>query len=249
MNHRQRDIVKWINQNGRHSITALAAVFEVSVQTIRSDIRLLSERGLVLRNHGEVVPFPNRENISFDQRRIHNMQGKLRIAELALSKINDYQSIFLGSGSTVAEVAKALEIKKELHVMTSNLHAARVLSDHTTGELTIAGGKIRKRDQDVIGADAVNFFQKYRADVGIFSVSAIDKQGMLFDFTDDDISALEVLVNNCHYRILVIDSTKFEKESRCVWGRLSDINCLITDRAPAQYLLSKIRAFGVEVLF
>ncbi|MGB2064144.1 MAG: DeoR/GlpR family DNA-binding transcription regulator [Marinomonas gallaica] len=248
MNHRQLDIVQWINQHGRQSIQAIASAFDVSVQTIRSDVRLLHEKGLVLRSHGEVVPFPNRENISFTQRQIHNAAGKERIAQQCLERITDHQSVFLGSGSTVAELAKVLHHKQGLHVMTPNLHAARIISQHTDGELTVAGGRVRKRDQDVVGADAVKFFQRYRADVGVFSVSAIDKQGVLYDFTDDDINALEAIVDNCHYRILVVDSTKFERSSRCVWTRLSDIDCIITDRPLAPYLQSKIASLGVEIV-
>ncbi|RUM54564.1 MAG: DeoR/GlpR transcriptional regulator [Marinomonas sp.] len=249
MNQRQLDIIQWINVNGRQPLQAVADAFGVSVQTIRSDVRLLSEKGLLLRNHGEVVPFPNRENISFNQRQIYNAEGKRRMAELCLQQISDYQSVFLGSGSTVAELAKCLNEKEDLHVMTTNLHAARIISEHPKGELTVAGGKVRKRDQDIVGADAVRFFQKYRADVGVFSVSAIDKHGVLFDFTDDDISSLEALVDNCHYRVLMVDSTKFDRASRCVWTRLKDIDCLITDRQPPAYLQSKITSLGVKLIY
>ncbi len=249
MNRRQLDIIQWVNLHGRQSVQSLAEQFEVSLQTLRSDVRLLSEKGFVLRSHGEVVPYPNRENISFSQRQQYNGEGKRHMAELCLRQIADYQSLFLGSGSSIVEVAKLLNQREGLHVMTTNLHAARVLSEQESGELVVAGGKVRKRDQDVVGADAIKFFQKYRADVGVFSVSAIDRQGMLYDFRDDDISSLEALVDNCHFRILVVDSTKFERASRCVWTRMQDIDCLITDRAPSAYMQSKIASLGVNLLY
>ncbi|WP_191603225.1 DeoR/GlpR family DNA-binding transcription regulator [Marinomonas algicola] len=249
MNKRQQDIVQWINKNGRKSLNDVADEFSVSVQTIRTDIRHLTERGLLLRSHGEVVPFPNRQNIRFDQRRIRNLEGKQRIADLCITKITDYQSVFLGTGSSVSEVASRLNELKGLQVMTCNLHAARNLCEHPDCELTIAGGRVRKRDQDVIGGDAVRFFQRYRADVGIFSVAAINKEGELFDFTDEDIMSLETLVDNAHYRILLLDSTKFDLESRCVWNRVNNYHCLITDVKPSQLLLSKLQAQGIEVLY
>ncbi|MEL0635457.1 DeoR/GlpR family DNA-binding transcription regulator [Marinomonas sp. TI.3.20] len=249
MNKRQYEIVQWVNKNGRRSLNDVADAFSVSVQTVRSDIRLLADRGLILRNHGEAIPFPHRENISFDQRKIRNLEGKLRIADLCMSKITNYQSLFLGTGSSVSEVAANLDSLKGLQVMTTNLHAARNLCEHPDCELTIAGGQVRKRDQDVVGGDAVRFFQRYRADIGIFSVAAMNKNGELFDFTDDDIMALEALVDNSQYRILVLDSTKFDLESRCVWRRVCDYHCLITDIKPSQWLLSKLHSQGVEVLY
>lgn len=249
MNKRHYDIVQWVNKHGRQTLQSTADEFGVSVQTIRSDIRILAEKGLVLRSHGEVIPFPHRENVSFDQRRIRNAIGKKHIANLCINKIADYQSIFLGSGSSVAEVASQLNAFQGLQVMTTNLHAARNLCEHPDCELTISGGRVRMRDQDVIGGDAMLFFQRYRADIGIFSVATVNKHGNLFDFTDDEVMARQALVEHCHYRILVIDSTKFEKESRCLWGKMSDYDCVITDQKPSSSLLSMLHYQGVEILY
>jgi len=249
MNQRHHEIVQWVNEQGRQTLQDVANQFAVSVQTIRSDIRLLAEKGLLLRSHGEVIPFPHRENISFDQRRIRNAEGKKRIADLCISKISNYQSIFLGSGSSVAAVAGQLNDFQGLQIMTTNLHAARNLCEHPDCELTISGGKVRMRDQDVIGGDAMRFFQRYRADIGLFSVAATNKHGDLFDFTDEEVMAREALVNHCHYRILLLDSIKFEKESRCFSGKMSDYDCVITDQKPSESLLSNLKYQGVEVLY
>ncbi|GAB3483498.1 DeoR/GlpR family DNA-binding transcription regulator [Marinomonas epiphytica] len=249
MNKRHYEIVQWVNSTGRQSLQAVADHFSVSVQTVRADIRVLAEKGLVLRSHGEVIPFPHRENISFDQRRMRHATGKQRIAHLCIEKVADYQSLFLGSGSTVAEVASLLSQYKGLQVMTTNLHAARNLCEHPDCELTISGGRVRMRDQDVIGGDAMRFFQRYRADIGLFSVAATNKHGHLFDFTDEEVMAREALVEHCHYRILLIDSTKFDKESRCLWGKMSDYDCVITDQKPSQALESLLNYQGVELLY
>ncbi len=249
MSKRHYEIVQWVNLHGRQTIQSLADEFKVSVQTIRADIRALAEQGLVLRSHGEVIPFPHRENISYDQRQIRNVSGKRHIAELCAAKITDYQSVFLGSGSTVAEVSRALMEHKGLQIMTSNLHAARHLCASSDCELTIAGGHVRKRDQDVIGGDAMRFFQRYRAEVGVVSVGSVDRQGRLYDYNDDEVMAREALISHCAYRILVIDSAKFDTESRCVWGQMSDYHCVITDKAPEAALLSRLLAAGVEVVY
>ncbi|MFC3852024.1 DeoR/GlpR family DNA-binding transcription regulator [Salinispirillum marinum] len=249
MNQRQYEIVQRVNQLGKTSVMDVAKHFDVSVQTVRSDIRYLAERGLILRNHGEVLPFPHRENISYDQRRIRNLHGKERMAALCAGKISDYQSLFMGTGSSVAEVANHLTHFVGLKVMTNNLHVVSNLCSHQDCEITVAGGRVRKRDQDVVGGDAVKFFERYRADVGMFSVAAINRRGVLFDFTDEDIDSLDSLVLNSHYRILLADNTKFESESRCVWDNLSKCHCLITDSKPPKYLLNKLSAAGVEVLY
>ena len=166
---RRQQLLQRIHSQGRQSVDSLAGEFGVSVQTLRGDIRHLADKGLVLRRQGEVLPFPEQENIGYDQRQIVNVAGKRQIAARAVSLVQDHQALFLGTGTTVEQLADVLSDKQGLHIMTNNLHALIKLCQLKC-ELVVAGGRVRRRDQDVIGGDAWRFFQRYRADVGIVSV-------------------------------------------------------------------------------
>ncbi|MGP9797160.1 DeoR/GlpR family DNA-binding transcription regulator [Halomonas sp. 86] len=247
LNERRRALLERVRQEGRHSLEALADQFGVSVQTLRGDIRFLAEKGMVLRRHGEVLPFPDRENIDYDQRQIVNEAGKHHIARQAASLIQPHQSLFLGTGTTVEQLADALHDKQGLHIMTNNLHALIRLSALEC-ELVVAGGRVRRRDQDVIGGDAWRFFQRYRADVGIVSVGGMDAHGNLFDYNDDEVMAREALLANAALRVLVLDSTKFDLPLRCTAGQLADYDAVITDVALPDRLRSPLAAQGVRFL-
>ena len=166
-----------------------------------------STTGLVLRRHGEVLPFPDQENIGYDQRQIVNVAGKRQIAARAASLVQNHQALFLGTGTTVEQLADALSDKQGLHIMTNNLNALIKLCQLKC-ELVVAGGRVRRRDQDVIGGDAWRFFQRYRADIGIVSVGGMDSQGQLYDYNDDEVMAREALLAHAGYRVLVLDKTK-----------------------------------------
>lgn len=112
---RRRAVLARVRGEGRQTLAALAHHFGVSVQTLRGDIRVLAEQGMILRRHGEVMPFPDQENVGYDQRQIVNQEGKRHIARQAASLISNHQSLFLGTGTTVEQLADALRDKQGLH--------------------------------------------------------------------------------------------------------------------------------------
>lgn len=248
MHKRRQSITELVNTRGRIDLQQLAETFDVSVQTIRTDVRILAQQGLVLRNHGEVMPFPHRENISYDQRRIRNAAGKRKIGAICAGWLNGFQSLFLGTGSTLAELAAQLGPLPELQVYTNNLHAARLLCEHQDCTLTVAGGRVRLRDQDVIGGDALRFFQRYHADIAITSVGAMDSNGRLFDYNDDEVMAREAMLEQSRFHVLLIDSSKFDNSAPCSAGHLEQYDLVVTDTPLPTRLQGQLLAGGGKLL-
>ncbi|MXF47563.1 DeoR family transcriptional regulator [Raoultella sp. Lac2] len=228
---RRSAIVTLVTERGEISIEALSRYFSVSLQTIRSDLRDLTAQGLLLRRHGMVAPFA-RENIAYKQREIVNINGKRWIGEQVAQLLCAAQSCFLGTGTTVEMVARALPENRPLAVFTNNLHAAQPLSRLPGCELTIAGGRIRKRDLDIIGSDAQTFFSRYRVDIGVVSVGGIGETGDLYDFNDDEVVARLALTASADVTVLVIDSTKFGRTALCRNGHVGDFDYVVSERAP-----------------
>jgi len=239
LHQRRHQLLLVVNTEGRQSIEDLARRFNVSIQTIRADVRALVERGLVMRRHGEVVPPPTRENAAYGHRQIVNHKGKQAIARLCLNLISDDQTLMLGTGTTVEHLASLLRVRSGLNVITNNFHAAHILCEHQDCSLTIAGGRMRKRDFDVIGGDTLQFFKRYEADVGVVSVGGLSERGKLYDYNDEEVMARESLMQASRTRILVVDSCKFGIETHCTTATLGDFDAVITD----QPLNERVRAY------
>lgn len=247
LHRRRQKLLAVINTEGSQSTEQLARRFNVSIQTLRSDIRALVERGLVMRRHGEVAPPPTRENVAYGQRQIVNQTGKQIIARLCLNLIQDHQTLILGTGTTIEHLASLLRMRIGMSVITNNFHAAHILSDHPDCSLTIAGGRMRKRDFDVIGGDTLRFFQRYQADVGVVSVGGLSK-GKLYDYNDDEVMAREALMQASRTRILVVDSSKFGVETHCTTATLSDFDAVITDQPLSDHERAYYASHGVRFL-
>ncbi|MCG8709843.1 DeoR/GlpR transcriptional regulator [Brenneria sp. 4F2] len=230
---RRRAITIMVTEQGARSIEQLAAHFSVSLQTLRSDVRELTEQGLLLRRHGLVAPFA-RENIGYQQREIINVDGKRWIGEQAAALLGEYQHCFLGTGTTVEMVARALPADTRLTVFTNNIHAAEPLSHLPGCDLIMAGGRVRKRDLDIIGGDALAFFSHYRVAIGVVSVGGVGEAGELYDFNDDEVKARLALLAGAAVKVLVVDSAKFGRTALCQNGSIADFHYVVSDRPPSK---------------
>ena len=72
-------------------------------------------------------------------------------------------------------------------VITSHVAVALALSERTDFEIILAGGTVRKRDQAVTGAAAVEFLQRFKVAYGIFGIGTIDDDGELLDYDYRDV--------------------------------------------------------------
>ncbi|MEJ2763708.1 DeoR/GlpR family DNA-binding transcription regulator [Photobacterium sp. MCCC 1A19761] len=236
---RRHIIVQKVISEGEKSVEELSRWCQVSLQTIRADIRFLTERGKVFRTHGGVAAF-QRENVEYHSRECLNREGKKRIGKAAASYLHRASNCFLGTGTTVEMVARAMNKETELDVFTNNLYAASYLCEYPKVNITIAGGKLRKRDQDIIGGGALNFFQRYRAQIGVVSVGGIDSEGYLYDYNDTEVMAREALCRSAQFTILVVDSGKMGVVASCQNGHVNDFDLVVADFSPTQEIQSRL---------
>ena len=72
---------------GSISVEALAEQFGVTLQTVRRDVKLLADAGLLARFHGGVrVPSSTTENIAYRQRQHAQREAKQRIARAVAAR-------------------------------------------------------------------------------------------------------------------------------------------------------------------
>lgn len=227
---RRDRILTITHERGTISVETLAEIIGVTTQTIRRDISQLCNEHLLRRKHGGVERFEWPLNAPYDQRVATNPSAKRAIAEAAAALIPDGSTIFISIGSTPTMVAEALKRNKRLTVMTNNLNAAMALSDESTNRVILPGGEIRLPDRDLIGDETAAFFENYRAEFGIFGVAGVADDGALLDFHASEVRIREKIRENCRTSLLVMDSTKLNRDAPAVGGSLFEIDQIIMDQ-------------------
>lgn len=247
--HKRRDqIIALLLANETLTAAALAERLDVSVQTIRTDLRDLDEASLVQRRNGLVRLRQQSENIGYSPRMSLARLEKQHIAFVVKNLISDGARVALGTGTTVEHCANMLVTKEKLFVASNNIHAVMALQMAPEAVVVIAGGAVRLRDMDMIGSASVNFFANHRVDVAVFSCGGVSATGEVLDYNMDEIAARKAIVECARETILVFDSTKYDRDLPCRMHALWDYDKVVTWGTIDTALKAQCAAHGCEVI-
>ncbi|MBE1283975.1 MAG: DeoR family transcriptional regulator [Rhodobacteraceae bacterium] len=245
---RQSEILTLLQQQERVEVDALASRFDVSSQTIRTDLRELSERGLLSRVHGGAVRLSSAASRDYTERRKLNGLAKEKMGVLAAELIPENCSVTLNIGTSTEQVARALAGHQGLTVLSNNINIISMLMDSRNQELILVGGAVRPSDGAIVGEDAVEFISRYKTDFAIIGASALDEDGAILDHDAREVSVARAILKNARTRILVCDGSKFERSAPVRICAVSDLDVLITDRAPPAAFAKVAKAAGTRIL-
>lgn len=242
---RLRAILALVRSRGFQSIDTLALQFGVTPQTIRRDANLLCSRGLCRRRHGGIDLPAEGENLAYPARQVLNREAKYRIAQCVAAHIPDGASVFFGIGTTPAQCAEVLAEREGLRVMTNNLNVALAFAGNPSCDVTIAGGRLRNLDRDIVAGEAHDFFGRYAAEYGIYGVGGVAEDGSLLDFSSDEVLMRGELARHCRQRLLVVDHSKFGRSATVRGGAITEASIVFTDQPLPAAIDRLLAAAGV----
>jgi len=235
-----------------HHDADIAADLAVSDMTIRRDLIELEREGLVERTHGGAIAAEGAAGHPVDQvepefeaRLRRNRDAKERIARAALALMEGQRTVALDVGTTTFVLARHLAGQAGIRVFTNSLRIADLLGAGR-GEVYIAGGQIRGDEKTVCGPMAVAQFEQLWFDIAFLGVSGITEDG-LFDYSMDDSEMKRAYVRRATRKVLLCDSSKFQRMSLVRIAALADIDAMITDAPPPADLAAALAAAKVGV--
>ena len=193
-NPRHDQLLTLIADRGYMNIDELAQLLDVSTQTVRRDIRKLSEQGLITRHHGGAGRASSVVNTAFEQREVSLTEEKRAIAEAIADYIPDGSTIFITIGTTVEHVARALLNHNHLRIITNSLRVAHILYKNPRFEVMVPGGTLRPHNGGIIGPAAMAFISGFRADYLVTSVGAIEQDGAMMEFDVNEASMVKTMM-------------------------------------------------------
>ena len=188
---RQEAIIELLQAHGIVEVDDLAERFGVTTQTIRMDLRDLSDRGRVTRTRGGATLIESATNRQYTERRKLRAAEKRAIGQLAASLIPNKCSVALNIGTTTEQVASALAGHRDLVVLSNNVNVINRLINTRATELHLVGGAVRPSDGAVIGGEAVEFISRYKVDYSIIGASALDSDGAILDFDAREVAVAD----------------------------------------------------------
>jgi DeoR family transcriptional regulator, glycerol-3-phosphate regulon repressor len=246
-NPRQSLLIDEVRARGSVSVEALADRFEVTLQTVRRDVKLLSDAGLLARFHGGVrVPSSTTENIEYLQRQMLNEPAKQRIARAVAARVPAGCSLIINIGTTTEAIARELLRHKGLRVITNNLNVAAILSGNPDCEVIVAGGIVRSRDRGIVGEMTVDFIQQFKVDIGLIGISGIEADATLRDYDFREVKVARAIIEHSREVWVAADHSKFNRPAMVELARFEQIDMLFTDAPPPAPFPQLLSGAGVN---
>ena len=248
---RRREIVRLLKHEGSVTVEDLVRRFKVSAVTLRADLGELADQGILVRSYGgAMLPQDPHQEFPFRIKKTIHHAEKVRIGRAAARLIQPYQRVILDSGTTSAEVARALKQANPagITVITHAINIAQEFIDCPNISVIMLGGVMRHVSGSFVGPQAEHLLSELHADHFFLGVDGLDPE---FGLSTPDLleAQLNTLMMSVSQEVSVIaDSSKFGRRSLSNIGDVNQVRRLVTDDGASPEVLAALRRKGLEVI-
>lgn len=247
-------IVNLLKEHKTMSVNALSDALHVSDMTIRRDISLLQNNGLLERSYGIAKYIDNKEvlidgnqyyDISLEK--IKNFDKKEKIGIYAAKLINPQDFILIDSGTTTYRMVRHIDQSMPFRALCYNFSILSELQCNQNVDILFAGGYYHKEDQMFTSKENTDFIRHVRANKTFISASGFhDKLGITC-IHPHEVDNKQAIIASSACTILLMDSTKFGLVKPSFFAPLSAINILVTDSGITDEWKNIAQNFGIDV--
>lgn len=246
---RQRRILAEIEQRQRIHVAQICQEFGVSEATARRDLEVLAEQGKVQRVHGGAIAVHAAPpELPVNDRSNEQHEEKQRIGAAAAALVRDGETVFISSGTTALEVARALRQRQNLTIITNSLPVINTLAGQPGITVITLGGMLRPTEQSFIGHIAEQSLAEVRADKVIFGIRSIHlDQGLTNEYLPETRTDRAILKIGREV-IVVGDHTKMGRISTAFVAPITAVNTLVTDHDTPEEFVAALEERGITVV-
>lgn len=249
-NKRQCDIIRYLSEVKYAKAEQLAALYQVSMETIRRDLVDLEKDSSIKRIRGGAVYNNLRaKELEYAKKMEHNQQEKYLIAKIADEYINDGDAIAINNGSTTYALAKCLQYtKKSLTIVTNSPDIALILSEGEENQVFLTSGYLRKHNKSLIGGMCNECLGNFRVDKTILSIDGISIEDGVTEYHAEEAATLRKMLEIGHTKIILCEFSKFSEVAFNKICSAGDIDYVFTDSNISAKEIKAWNDIGVKVL-
>lgn len=213
LNPRQKEIVQYLSEAKFAKAEQLAAMFNVSMETIRRDLLELEKNSSVKKVRGGAVYNAMRaKELEFQKKMENNQQGKYAIAKIAMEYIEDGDAIAMNNGAATLALAKCMQgVRSGLTVVTNSPDIAMILSEDETNQVYVSSGYLRKHNKSLIGSMCNECIGSFKVDKTILSVDGISMADGVTEYNTEEAATLRKMVEIGRITMLLCEFSKFQE--------------------------------------
>lgn len=243
---RQDTIIEMCRIRGTVTVREIADILGVSDMTVRRDLTELSEEGRIVRFRGGAKTTSDAHGTSLVaeashlERQLLHIEEKTHIAELVAPLVEENDTIFLGSSTTVELAAQCLPAIP-LRIVTNSLPIFNLFADGDIREIILVGGTYRHHSGTFMGPLAEAALESLGFDKAFIGVNGI-QDGSLYTSALDSGHLYQVAFGQADKRFVLADSSKMGVRGFYSFYDLRPEDTLVTDPGIGHADLESLRS-------
>lgn len=245
---REIDIMRLLRLNGAVRIAELSSLLEVSQNTVRRDLKRLSDQGALRLTHGGAVLNENIPmGMPLGEREVHFIEEKRRIGLKAIELIPDDSAVLLDAGTTTEQIAQAIRDRNGLTVITNALNIILRLADANGIASVSTGGVLNPITKCFSGFHAEQFLSQFHADVAFISAGGVTERG-LTNTNAVEVQIKRTMIEISDLVVVAVTHDKIGRVSLSPFAELDSVDIILTDGRADPRIIESIQERGPRVV-
>ncbi|MEU8934274.1 DeoR/GlpR family DNA-binding transcription regulator [Streptomyces sp. NPDC048409] len=242
-------ILTMLAQRGELQVRFLPGLLGVSGPTVRRDLAVMEDKGLVRRSYGRIAAARRSAELPVSLRRSQNIEAKRRIGALACSLIPTRPlMVALSGGSTVGFAARLLANRADLTVVTNGLDTATILASRHVVDVVVTGGNARPLSNDLVGRATERALRGYQFDFAVVGADGISPVAGVTQHSSSGARATRIMLEQAKKRIVVADSSKLGRVHAAKVADPDAVHTVVTDSHGNTDLVRSLRRLGLDII-
>jgi len=240
---RRRQILTMVGENGEVTVAELADRLNVSLLTVRRDLQYLEDEAFLERFYGGA-----KRGVNLKAEEVKNEVDVCRegIARYAASLVEDGDSIFINTSSTVLRMLKYIK-SKNVTVITNNGNAINSVCPPNVS-IILTGGELRNRKGVMVGDFAIPNLSKITAQKSFIGCSGVSLESGMTTEAANEVNINEMMFSKVTGKAFILaDHQKIGKNSSFVSCPIENITDVITDTRVPDSMAEEFKKLGVRL--
>ncbi|TFG64443.1 MAG: DeoR/GlpR transcriptional regulator [Spirochaetales bacterium] len=252
-------IIDILKVHNAATIKDLADRLQVSEMTMRRDLAQLADDNIVKLIHGGVIF--NRTGLdtaalltetdagtyylsSEENRRV---EEKRKIAEKAASLIKPEDVVIIDSGSTTEFIGEYLPANMPVTIICFSVNILLSVYSRRNCRIIFAGGYFHENALMFESPEGVELIRRNRAAKAFLSARGVSAELGITSALPYEIEMKRAAMGSSLEKILLVDSSKFDRVCPAHFANLADLNAIVTDGGIPQNYRKLCGKYGIRL--
>ena len=224
-------------------VAEMSQLLDVSEGTIRNDLNALAAGRQLTRVRGgaTIIDDTQPRHPGFATRAKINADAKQCIARRAAELIQNGASVLLDASTTVYHLARFLQDRRNLTVVTNGIEVGRALAQNLSNTVILLGGVLDPDGISIRCSLSEPLLQDLHSGMAFVSCSGFSLDAGLTEVNIHEAQLKSKMIASAGSVVALVDSTKFGKVDLTAFVRMDQVSHIFTDSGVSPYWIEQLK--------